>query len=814
MKSIFKFFKFCIKLGLVGVFVALITAGVSYMLIWPSLPDVEQLKDVQLQVPLRVYSRDGELMAVFGEKRRSPTRIDQMPEQLKQAFIAGEDARFYEHPGFDYQGILRAVWNVVKTGGDRGIGGSTITQQLARDFGFVSRKKLYTRKLKEIFLALKIEQELGKDEILELYLNKIYLGERAYGVAAAAQAYYGKNLEQLSLSECATLASLPKAPSRINPIKNPQRSLERRNYVLGRMNELGYVNDADYQAALSAEDFAFCHEPTVELSAPYAAEMVRNTVTEMLGEDAYNGGYEVYTTFDSRLQQTASQSVRKGLVAYDQRHGYRGPESQFELKEGGTPEDWQALLERFEPVAGLFPALIVEVEEDWALAYLNDGQTITLDFDGASWARPYVSLNSIGPRPETLGDIVQPGDVVRVTRNFEGNWQLTQIPEVQGALVSMDVSSGAIRAITGGFDFQRSKFNRAIQAKRQPGSSFKPFMYAAAFNNGFTPATLINDAPVVFDDPALERVWRPQNYSEEFFGPTRLRDGVINSRNLVSIRVLREMGVKTAWDFIQRFGFNSNDIPQDLTMALGSGSVEPVTMARAYAVIANGGFLIEPHFIEKIVDGQGQTVFEAQIPIACAECTYPQQPEDLNFNQLNDNSYGLNNTAESNLIAPKVLDDETRFIVTHILQDVIKFGTGKKALELKRSDLAGKTGTTNEQRDAWFSGFNHRVVTSAWVGFDDFTPLGRGEVGGRAALPIWIDYMREALVNVPEQSLEPPPGIVFARVDRDSGLLTTPGNPNSIIEVFRRGSLPQHEIDGVDTNINPDEESVDPYEIF
>ncbi len=808
MRRLAKFFKWSLILGLGGGLLGIIALIVSYVIISPGLPDVEALREVQLQVPLRVYSRNGKLMQVFGEKRRNPVPIEDIPARLKQAFIAGEDARFYEHPGVDYQGIARAIWHIVKTGGEKGPGGSTITQQLGRDFGFVSRKKLYTRKLKEWFLALKIERELSKDEILELYLNKIYLGTRAYGVAAAAQAYYGKSLDELNLAEAAMIAALPKAPSRINPINSPQRALERRNYVLGQMLEHGYIHEGEYREAVTAEDFAYAHEPTVEVDAPYASEMVRNQVVEILGQDAYTGGYRVYTTFDDRLQQVASRAVHRGLIEYDRRHGYRGPEAHFELGDEQTPAAWSEILDRFVAVGGLQPALVTAVEETFALAYMSDGQTISLDFEVMHWARRYVDVNRRGPAPAAAADVLAVGDVIRVARGDEGGWQLAQLPQVEGALLSLSPEDGAILAVVGGFDFERSKFNRAIQAKRQPGSSFKPFVYAAALDKGYTPASLVNDAPVVFDDERLERTWKPENFSERFFGQTRLREGMVNSRNLVSIRVVRDIGISYARDYTYRFGFDPQDIPADLSMALGSGAVPPLAMARAYAALANGGYLVDPYFITHIVDGQGHTVYQAEPAYACADCA-----ERIGARGSTVLAADLDTETAAELaprLAPRVMDAETHYLIHSLLQDVVRRGTGRSAMALGRGDLAGKTGTTNEQRDAWFSGFNHAVVTTTWVGFDRFQPLGSHEVGGRAALPVWMDYMRAALEGVPERRPALPPGVVFARINPETGRLCGISSAACIQEVFRKGQLPPPEDEVGEAAGEVD----DPYGIF
>lgn len=826
MRTLLKLLKVSVAMGLVAALAGALALGGLYLAVAPTLPDVDMLRDVRLQVPLRIYTRNGELMEVFGEKRRSPVAIEDIPACVRQAFLAGEDARFYEHPGFDYQGIARAVWHLVKTGGDKGPGGSTITQQLARDFGFVSRRKLYVRKLKEIFLAMKIERELSKDEILELYLNKIYLGNRAYGVAAAAQGYYGKRLDQLTVAECAMLASLPKAPSRINPINNPPRALERRNYVLGRMRELAFIDAPTYEAALAEADYAFPHEPEVEISAPYAAEMARQAVVTMFGDDAYTGGFEVHTTFDGALQRAAAAAVRSGLQAYDRRHGYRGPAGRHELAEDATPADWNAILERYQTFGNLLPALVVEADEALALAYLADGQTITLDLEAMAWARPYETVDRVGPAPEAVTDVVSRGDVVRVARTGVGSWQLAQVPEVEGALVSLDPRDGAIRAVIGGFDFDKSHFNRATQALRQPGSSFKAFVYAAALTRGFTPATMVNDAPIVFESSELERSWRPENYSQQFYGPTRLREGMVNSRNLVSIRVLKSVGIDYVWEYVQRFGFSPEEIPRNLSMALGTASVPPLTMARAYAVLANGGFAIEPYFVHEVVDGEGRVVFRARPAVACPACepatppaatARPEGELTAAGGEASDPEATFGrppadapSVEDGEVFAPRVVDPATHYMITSLLQDVVRRGTGRQAMELGRQDLAGKTGTTNEQRDAWFSGFNHALATTAWVGFDSPATLGRGEVGGRAALPIWIEFMGMALADVPERTLEAPEDIVFARIDPDTGLLAAAGDPDGVLEVFRRGELPEPS----PTLTGTDEEEASPYEIF
>ena len=603
---------------LVSTLLGVSAVGVIYLVLAPDLPDVETLRDVQLQVPLRVFSEDGKLLGIFGEKRRIPVTIAQIPDQLKYAFLAGEDARFYQHPGVDYQGISRAAWSLLTTG-EKTIGGSTITQQLARNF-FLTTEKTFTRKFKEIFLALKIEQQLEKDQILELYLNKIFLGYRAYGVGAAAEVYYGKSTSQLSLAQSAMIAALPKAPSRINPINSPERALERRNYVLNRMRELEYITEAEYDAAQNEPDRAFYHGAIAEISAPYVSEMVRVEALRLLGSAAYTGGYEVITTINSRLQTAANLAVDKGLEEYDQRHGFRGAEAHIDLADKLRPEHWNEALTPFRPLAGLEPGLVLEIEEDLAVVYLRNGQTIALSLEEMHWAAPFIDRDRKGRAPKSVSEIMLPGDIIRTRLHDDGRWKLGQLPEVEAALISLDPQTGDIRALVGGSDFSRSKYNRVTQGRRQPGSSFKPFIYSAALEKGFTVASQVNDAPIVFEDEDLERTWKPQNFSQKFYGPTRLREAMVNSRNLVSIRLLRNIGIEYAREYITQFGFNLKELPANLSMALGSASLTPISMARAYAVFANGGFLVKPQFIRSIRDSSQRVVYETKPLELCADC--------------------------------------------------------------------------------------------------------------------------------------------------------------------------------------------------
>jgi len=791
---------------------SLVALGVTYVLVAPGLPEVDSLRDVQFQVPLRVYSRDMKLIGLFGEKRRIPVSIDEVPDDLKNAFISGEDARFYEHPGVDYQGISRAAFTLIVTG-EKSVGGSTITQQLARNF-FLTSEKTFARKIKEIFLALKIEGQLTKSEILELYLNKIFLGYRAYGVGAAAEVYYGKAIQDLSLAQSAMIAALPKAPSRINPINQPERALERRNYVLHRMLELGYISKAQHKAAVAEPDRAFYHGATAEISAPHLAEMVRVRCLELLGPEAYTGGYEVVTTIDSELQTAANLAVTRGLEDYDKRHGYRGPEARIDLNDNTTPEQWNKLLEPYRPVSGLAPGLVTEVEDDIALVYLRNGQSIALELE--DWTAPFINRDRVGARPKSMREVLAAGDVIRTRLDDNGHWQLGQIPEVEAALVSMDPKNGDILALVGGYDFNRSKFNRIIQSRRQPGSSFKPFIYSAALEKGFTTASLVNDAPIVFDDDELERTWKPQNFSEKFYGPTRLREAMVHSRNLVSIRVLRDIGIDYARHYITAFGFELSELPDNLTLALGSSSVTPLSMVRGYSVFANGGYLVKPEYIREIRDSKGQSVYESQQVVICDDCNAPQEEELVSTNpeppmqpefrplEINAGSgdVAVTNTEEKSpemsvespiYYAPRVISKQNAYLVRSMMMDVIRRGTGMRVMELGRGDLAGKTGTTNEQRDAWFSGYNDHIVTSVWVGFDNHDPLGRRELGGRAALPIWMQFMAFALRGMEDKPPKMPEGLAQAKINPETGLITRLDNSDAIVEIFEVGKLPPME---------------------
>jgi penicillin-binding protein 1A len=812
--------RYALYLALAGALAGALALGTAYWLISPRLPSVETLKDVRLQVPLRVYTSDGKLIAAFGETKRTPIRIQDVPIQVKQAFLAAEDADFYSHSGIDVGGIFRAVWLVITTGSKHVAGGSTITQQVARNF-FLSPEVSYTRKLSEIFLAFRIENALTKDEILELYLNKIFLGHRSYGVAAAAEFYYGKTLDELSIPECAMLAALPKFPSTGNPISNLPRAIERRNYVLGRMLDNHFIDQASYDAAVKAPDAAYAHEPPVEVDAPYLAEMVRQEAMERLGNTALTDGYVVKTTIDSARQEAASAALRRDLMAYDQRHGYRGPEAHVDLPASAATADWDKALLDYRPLAGLVPGIVTDVDASAANVYLFDGKAVTLDLSAVDWARPHIDEDRRGAAPKHVADVLKRGDIIRLVHNEKPDaaddadaakkgdrntktektrtekapppWTLAQVPAAEAALVAIDPHDGAIETLVGGFSFLRSKFNRVTQSNRSPGSGFKPFLYSAAFEHGFTPASVVNDAPLVFPDPSKPNgLWTPKNDDDTFQGPMRLREALVKSVNLVSVRVLDAIGIHYAREYITRFGFAPDQIPENLSMALGTASVSPLSMARGFAVFANGGFLVDPYVVREIDDRDGNVIYQANPAIACADCAEsgvanapPATATATSLNPIGTAKAAATPTPGQPHLAPRVIDARNAYLVTSLMRDVIRRGTGSAAMVLKRNDLAGKTGSTNDHRDAWFTGFDAKLVASCWVGFDDFGSLGRGEFGAKAALPIWIDFMRDALKDVPEQPFDMPPGISRVRIDPSSGALAAAGDPGAILEVLK-----------------------------
>ena len=791
MSRLRRFLKWLSILALTLALGGIAALAVLYWLVAPGLPSVQTLRNVEYQVPMGVYSADGKLLAMFGENRRTPVRIEKVPEQVKLAFIALEDARFYQHPGIDWRGIARAVWLLATTDDRRVPGGSTITQQVAKMF-FLSPEYSYTRKFREMLLALKMERELGKDEILGLYLNKSFFGNRAYGVVAAAEFYYGKTLPELSLAEAATLASIPKFPSSGNPVINPRRAMVRRNYALIRMRELGFIQEDEYQAALAEPSHAAPHEPPVELEASYVAEMVRQAMVNRYGADAFTSGYRAYTTLDSRIQEAANGALRSALQSYDRRHGWRGAEGHIELSGPVTPELVEQTLRDYRSLGGLVPALVTQVDADAAILALADGQEATVEAAQLRWAAPYLSVNSRGAAPRKVSEVLAPGDIVRLARNADGRFELAQIPAAEGALVTLSAEDGAILALNGGFSFGLNKFNRATQALRQPGSSFKPFVYAAAFQRGFHPASIVLDAPVVFHDRSTGTSWRPSNDNNVFSGPMRLREAMVTSRNLVSVRILDAIGVSYAKRYIQNFGFPPDSLPENLSLALGTSSTPPLAAARGYATFVNGGFLVTPYFLSQVIDRNGVVVFAEHPARACRSCA--QRLTDQASGQMAGFNLGDTNAAAlgaheagppSTQLAPRAIDERTAFLIQSLLRDVIQRGTGRGARVLERSDIGGKTGTTNDYRDAWFSGFGANIVTSAWVGMDDFSSLGAREFGATSALPMWVDVMRAALAGLPQQTAPIPDGIVTTLIDPRTGLLVPAGSPGAITEFMK-----------------------------
>ncbi|KOR08871.1 peptidase [Stutzerimonas stutzeri] len=778
-----RFLKFLIW-SCFAVFCALLLSiSGAFLYLSPNLPSVDSLRSIQLQIPLRVYSADDKLIAEFGEMRRSPIRFDDIPQAFIHALLAAEDDNFANHYGVDITGLMRAATQLLKSGQIQ-TGGSTITMQVAKNY-FLTSERSFSRKINEILLALQIERELSKNEILELYVNKIYLGNRAYGIEAAAQVYYGKPISELSVAQLAMIAGLPKAPSAFNPLVNPARSKERRDWILGRMYRLGSLDESSYRQALAEPETARYHGATPELDAFYIAEMARAEMVGRFGSAAYTDGFRVYTTVSSERQIAANNALNSGLIEYDQRHGYRGPEANL----ANAPRDtWLQELAKYRSLSGLQPAAVTQVETSGILVITRDGQEHTVSWDSMKWARPYLGINSMGPRPQRPADVVKEGDVVRI------RWQdeaavFSQVPQAQAALVSLDPEDGSIEALAGGFSFGQSNYNRAIQAKRQPGSSFKPFIYSAALDAGYTAASLVNDSPIVFVEQGMDRIWRPKNDNNTFLGPIRMREALYKSRNLVSIRLLQTMGVDYTINYITRFGFNAQDLPRNLSLALGTATLTPMEIATGWTTFANGGYKIEPYLIQRIEDREGNLLFEANPARVPPRET---QTADVEVHPVQSNPVIAD--GEQMPAAPRfaeqVLDERTAYIMTSMLQDVIKRGTGRRALALGRDDIAGKTGTTNDSIDSWFSGYNADLVTTVWAGFDQPQSLGRNEYGGTVALPIWMNYMGAVLKDMPEHPPAEPDGLLKLRIDPVSGRAATPSTPDAYFEVFKSEDSP------------------------
>ncbi|OOE55157.1 penicillin-binding protein 1A [Salinivibrio kushneri] len=808
-----KFIKRLLIFALVCTVLGVTTIFGFYLYVKPDLPDVATLKSVELQTPMQVYSADGALISQFGEKRRIPVMLEDIPQPMIDALIATEDSRFYQHPGIDPIGIARAAV-VVAMSGTAKQGASTITQQLARNF-FLSNEKRIMRKIKEIFIAVHIEQLLSKEEILELYFNKVFLGYRSYGVGAAAQVYFGKTLDQLTLSEIAVIVGLPKAPSTMNPLYSLSRATDRRNVVLGRMLKEGYISNAEYQQAKNEPIVARYHGAEIELSAPYVAEMARAWAVEQFGEDAYTSGVRIFTSVDADKQRAANEAAVENVLAYDRRHGFRGPVATL----------WQAPSQRWQhqrivdhlakqPSYGpLEPAVVIDVQAQSAQVIGPNGREIELPWKGLDWARPYITDSRQGPAPKRADEFLASGQQIFI-RQVDNSWHLAQVPTTNTALVSMSPSTGAIKALVGGFNFVHSKFNRATQSVRQVGSSIKPFIYSAAVNEGMTLATLINDAPINRWDRSQGVAWRPKNSPPRYEGPLRARLGLAQSKNVMAVRVLRRVGLDDTLDYLTRFGFKRDDLPRAEAIALGAGSLTPVEMAQGFSVFANGGYFMEPFIIDRVETPFGEEIYRANPPVICDNCEQQTEQADP-FNEQNLLAQDDTTTQRH---AKQVIDEQNAFLVREMMQSNIwgggdwRYGTGWngtgwRAQALKRRDIGGKTGTTNDSKDTWYTGYSPGIVTTVWVGFDDHSrklgrttrnanlgderqPIRGAESGAKTAEPAWIDFMQHALADVPEQNKAVPPGIVKVRIDRETGLLTRKTDHTSMFEYFIKGTEP------------------------
>lgn len=784
---------------LVGLLAVLLSAATllvlvavgAYMYFSPQLPDTEDVGQTRLNEPLRIYTADHHLIGEFGTERRIPVTFDEIPDKLANAFVAAEDDRFWQHAGLDYHGLMRAGINLLTTG-RKTQGGSTITMQLARNL-YLSGERTYTRKFKEMLIALRLESELSKEEILALYLNRIYMGHRAYGVGAAAQVYYGKPLKELTLAEQAMIAGLPKAPSAFNPIANPKRAKQRRNYVLDRMHKLGYIDDRAWQKARVADITAgkkTGQAGPLRYQAQYVAEMVRQDMEARFGDRAYTGGYNVTTTLHGKRQLAANKALQRGLLKYTARHGWPGAEKSLDDNVVDDKEALQDELDEMPIRGGLVPAVVLKTQGSTVELATSQYGRVTLSAQHIPWLA----------NNQATSQLVKKGDVVRLVNVAAGGkekqWRMTAIPQVQGALVAMNPHTGAIEALVGGFDFSLSSFNRAVQARRQTGSAFKPFVYSAALDNGYNAATIINDAPIVYHSPGMKKAWRPRNFSGRVHGPTRMRDGLVFSRNLVSIRVLQGIGLDPAIDYISQFGLPRQQMPRNLSLALGTAAYSPLQMAGAFSIFANSGFRVKPHYISKIEDGRGDIVFNANPRLACDdldECPALEQVDTGDHEPR---------------LAKRVIDEGNAFIMNDILRDVIKRGTGRRAQVLDRKDIAGKTGTTNDEVDSWFPGYTRDLVTVVWAGFDQLKPMGGSEGGAYFALPIWIDFMGTALKGTPEKLPPKPEDIVTLNIDPNTGNRLPEGG-GGIAEYFEKGHEPAVETvepeDGSDSNADVEE---------
>ena len=720
------------------VFIGVILVSFIFLGLQKNLPSTEKITTTQLKTPLRVFSSEGLLIAEFGDERRKPIDIKSAPKELINAILASEDSHFYSHFGVDPKGILRAAINNYRTGTKQGA--STITQQVAKNY-FLSSEQTYSRKIREIMLALKIESTLDKDQILNLYFNKIFLGHRAYGFAAAADVYYGKSLDELTISEQAMLAGLPKAPSRHNPLSNPEKAKVRRDYVLERLLINDWISQKEYEIAVKTPLSAKRQNRKSEVDAPYVAEMVRLKILELYGKEAYWQGLDVYTNIQKKPQLAANQALRENLLKYDQRHGFRGALKSLTKLPKNT---WHSELQTIQPSGAIIPAVVTAVENKKISLLSRNNKNISITLESSLWAKKYISADIVGSIPTDFNKLVQIGDIVYAEPDSKNppTWKLSQLPQAQGALISTEAKTGKIIALAGGFDFYFNNYNRVTQAKRQPGSSLKPFIYAAALDKGYTADTKISGSPIVIEDVSQGTVWRPQNYSQKIYPPTPIRVALARSMNLVSVRLLRAIGLDYGRNYLARFGFNKDRLAKSLSLALGSGSLTPLELNRAYTAIANSGYLIEPQIIDKIESRNGTVLFQQTVQKFCDQCS-----------------------ESSEKMAPRIMPVNTNYTLNSMLKDAVLYGTAKKAQALKRNDLAGKTGTTNDYVDAWFNGFGGGIVTTAWVGFDTPQTLGHAESGGRTALPIWVDYMKNVLSDRPEKHLSKPANLYIPKAN-------------------------------------------------
>ncbi len=752
-----------------------------YLYISPKLPDRETYTNLRLENPLRIYSADNKLIAEYGSRRSTPIKFSEIPPMITEALVSKEDKRFYDHRGVDPISLIRSIAGIL-TGNLQG-GGSTITMQVAKNF-FFEGESANTRKFKEILLALKMERELSKEEILELYLNKTFFGISAYGIAAAADQYYDKEVSELTLAEAATMIGLLPRPNAYNPLASKTSAREVRASVLFRMLDQGMISESQYQHAMEAPITAFRHGRETELEAPYIAEMVRQEMMDRYGDLALTDGFEVYTTIQSSMQEEANNALRIGLENYDRRHGYRGRENHLRPAEDGSIQHWLATLGRTAVIGDQEPAFVQFVEEREIIALLKSGESVTIPWDGFRWAKRFITNSTWGSSPRSASEVVEPGDLIRVSQDDDGLWSLGQIPAVNGGLIALDPNNGAIVSLVGGYDFydrqNEGQFNRVTLAQRQPGSNFKPFLYSAALENGYTAATLINDAPLARSD------YRPENFNGQFMGPIRLSYALTNSKNLVSLRIYDALGSDTVLPYVANFGFNVSEFPQnDLTVAIGSHAVHPLEIATGYAVFANGGYKVEPYLIERIENFNDGQMFRAQPYTVCPSCS---NTADI------DSMLDKNEVPEVPDVtpAPRVIDERVAYIMNTILRSVITNGSGRPANRAmpEREDIHGKTGTTNDANDLWFSGFNSNLVTTVYVGYDTPQTLGKSEQAATVALPIWIDYMQTVLEGTPLASMPQPDGLEFVRISRETGLRARPGDDGTFFEVFRKENIP------------------------